>query len=113
MLIGRPHEFDRLTKLQKRLFFTHKNHLESILYKEEDKMHIFNCIYKINSKNPYFNRETWKGSKYQREEKMIFLVLLQEWSIKFYLLELQASWTTDQTERFMIKLRLHVNVSLK
>ena len=49
-------------------------------------MQISNWINIINSKSPYFNMwKPTKGSKYQREERMILLVLLLEWSIKFYI----------------------------
>ena len=87
MLKIRPQELDQLIKLLKRLSLSYKKkHSESILYKEGDEVQISNLINKINYKKSYFNREKRKKvSKYQKEERIILLVLLKIWSIKFYI----------------------------
>ena len=46
-------------------------HLESILYKEEDEVQIANWINKINSRNPYFNREKPKKEVSKRRKNDI------------------------------------------
>ena len=62
-----------------------------------NEVQISNWINKINFWNLILIEGNIEKQESIKDKKgMILLVLLQEWSIKFYILDLQVSWTVDQ-----------------
>ena len=93
-------KLNQFVKLPKGSYLTYQvKAFRKFLYKEGVEVQITNWIDKINIMKRYFNREKPKKEVSFKEKKgVILVVLLLEWSIKFFMFELQVFRTLNQMQ---------------